>query len=422
MTTAMVRGRARHAVAAVWAVLFLWGLVGVVQRLTAGHAYTAYGSYVPWGLWVSAYIYFIGLSAGAFLLSSLVYVFRLKDLQRVGRVALFVAALTLGMALVSIWFDLGHMARFYEVFTRPNFKSLMAWMVWLYTAYVCLILAELWFETRCDLDTFARRGGPLAPVYRALALGWRCPESPEALAACHAQSRRWLRVLGSIGVPLAVTFHGGVGALFATVAARPYWHSALYPIFFLTGALLSGGGLLLAVVAGLDIVSEEERARIVRRLTRFVVGLLLFDLVLEWSEFSIPLWYGVGEELDVLKTVLFGPYWWVFWIVHLLMGAGVPLWLLLRRPGDRRAVAWAGGLVALTYMAVRLNLVIPAQLEPALRGLERAFVDARLVFHYVPSLHEWSVVAFIVSTGAAVFYLGMRFLPLVPVRAEEGGA
>jgi molybdopterin-containing oxidoreductase family membrane subunit len=53
----------------IWLVLLIVGLFGVVQRFTQGHALADYGSYVPWGLWVSAYIWLIGLSARAFFLS-----------------------------------------------------------------------------------------------------------------------------------------------------------------------------------------------------------------------------------------------------------------------------------------------------------------------------------------------------------------
>ncbi len=81
-------------------VLFVIGLYGLYQRLTLGHASANYGSYIPWGLWIAAYVYLIGLSAGAFLFSTLVYVFNVhrsgpesrSQLESVGRLALFIAA------------------------------------------------------------------------------------------------------------------------------------------------------------------------------------------------------------------------------------------------------------------------------------------------------------------------------------------
>ena len=75
----------------VWAIAFAAGAVGVFLRLTTGHELANYGSYVPWGLWVAAYVYFSGLSAGAFLISALVYAGGVRRLEPVARVALLTA-------------------------------------------------------------------------------------------------------------------------------------------------------------------------------------------------------------------------------------------------------------------------------------------------------------------------------------------
>jgi protein NrfD len=426
-----------------WVVLLGLGTVGVVQRLGWGHHYAHYGSYVTWGLWVSAYIYFIGLSAGAFLLSSLVYGFRMRALERVGPIALVTAVITLFLALLSIWFDLGHMERFYYVFIRPNFRSMMAWMVWLYSAYFLLLLGELYLVVfrkasveavtvplgLVDLRRLWRVAGlalivvlvVLIPLWttQAHGRGWIQDEGLMAFFALtlgavvllvwRLPAPYTLRLLGVLGIPLAVMFHGGVGALFATVAARPYWHSPIQPVLFLTGALVSGGGLLLFVLSFVYPLPDPEKWATLRFLSRIVGGLLALDLLLEWAEFSVPLWYGFGEEVESLRLILFGPYWWVFWVVHLLIGSLIPLGLIL---WSRRVEGWglAGLLIAVSFMAVRLNVVIPGLVTPPLRGLQEAFMDRRLQFGYVPSLHEWLVVAFIIALGLGLFYGACRWL------------
>ena len=43
---------------------------------------------VTWGIWVSGYIFFLGLSAGSFLISTLIYVFGVKQLEEAGPAAL----------------------------------------------------------------------------------------------------------------------------------------------------------------------------------------------------------------------------------------------------------------------------------------------------------------------------------------------
>ena len=397
-----------------WLVAFVIGAWGVALRLLHGHEFANYGSYVVWGLWVAAYIYFIGLSAGAFLISALIYVFASKELEQIGKLALLVAVVTLIMALLSIWFDLGHMERFYFVFTRPNFKSMMAWMVWLYTAYFVLLLAELYFALRADLARWSASDGWRRVVANFLLLGRR------SLSQRAVQfDRVALRILGSLGVPLAIAFHGGVGALFGTVLARPYWHTPLYPILFLTGALVSGGALMTAAVAFFWPKNDPKYTAIVQRLSMIVFLILLFDLILEWAEFSIPMWYGVGPEFELLQKVLFGPFWWVFWILHVLLGTLIPIVIFLTQRDKPLWLGVAGGLIAVTFMAVRLNIVVPGLIEPTLRGLEEAYRHERLVFEYVPSLFEWQVVLFICALGFGLFYLGRKLLPVISVSGAK---
>ncbi|MBI4431662.1 MAG: polysulfide reductase NrfD [Candidatus Omnitrophica bacterium] len=367
-----------------WGALLTLGLVGVWQRFTYGHHLANYGSFIPWGLWVAAYIYFVGLSAGAFLLSSLAYIFKVKALEAIGRLALVVATITLFMALLSIWFDIGHMERFWYVFTRPNFYSMMAWMIWMYTAYFLLLLAELGIAF------------------------WVAP----------AKGERWLRVLGVLGVPLAIAFHGGVGALFAVVGARSYWHSALFPILFLTGALTSGTAFLLAVVARFWPDCGEGRRQLVRLLSQITLGMILLDLLLEWSEISVPLWGNVAPHVEGLHIMLFGPFWWVFWIGHLLLGSLVPIYLLARHPDNPKWAGLGGALAAIFFMTVRLNIVIPGQVASILPGLEGAIQHPRLTTFYVPSAHEWLVLAFVVAVGILMFAVAKRRLALFGSASE----
>ena len=380
---------------AIWILLALLGGIGLIERLVLGHRLAAYSSYVPWGMWVSAYIFFIGLSAGAFLLSSLVYVFGVHKLERIAKLALFVAATTLIMSLVTIWFDLGHMWRAYEVITRPQFHSMMAWMIWLYSAYFALLLGELYYALRRDVQK-------LSP-------------------ADVQEDDRKLKRLATIGIPLAIAFHGGVGALFGTVSARPFWHSPIYPIMFLVGALLSGGALVTFIVSQFWQERDAAWLDLLQFLSKIVLAFLLFDLLLEWAEFSIPLWYGVGPEASLVKFVLFGPFWYVYWVIHILLGVVIPVYLLVKK-SDAKSIGLASALVAVTFFAIRLNLVIPGLVTPELKGLEHAYVDPignHLSYHYLPSFFEWQILMGVVALGIAIFHLGRRYLPLVPDSASH---
>ncbi len=374
-----------------WLALFTLGIIGVWERFAFEHRLVNYGSYVPWGLGVAAYIYFIGLSAGAFLISSLVYVFGVKRLEPIGRLALLMALITLLMALVCIWFDIGHMERAWKIWLSPNFHSMMAWMVWLYSAYFLLLLAETFLAMRHEILLLVSKRG--------------LPES------VRMRDRMMIKILAGIGIPLAIAFHGGVGSLFAVVGAKPYWHTSLMPILFLTGALTSGGALLTSVVCFIWKKGQEQR-ELAGILGKIVLGLLCFDLLLELVEITIPLWGNMEYHTQSLKLVLFGQYWYVFWIFHLLLGSIIPLVLLWLRRNDVKSIGAAGFLIASTFLSVRLNIVIPAQVVPEMKGLESAFIEPHLMFSYLPSFHEWRLVFFIIAFGTAMFYLGWKILPV----------
>ena len=384
---------------------FIAGGYGLWDRLANGHVNAAYGSYVPWGLWVAEYTYFIGLSAGAFLLSTLVYVFNVRRLEKVGKLALLVALVTLFAAMFLIFLDLGHPERAWKLMFSTNFSSIMGWMIWLYTAYFILLLVEFWFALRGDLAEWSTRSA----LARFLTFGRR-DTSAVALAA----DRRTLRTLGSIGVPLAIAFHGGVGALFGVLGSRPYWNSGLTPIVFLVGALLSGGALLTFVTALFDPnQGTEEHRDLVLFLGKIVLGLLAFDVLLEWADYSISYYASIPAHVDALRLVLFGPYWWVFWVVHLGLGVIIPAYLLIVGRRSLRNVAAAGFLIAVTFIAVRLNILIPALVTPELEGLEQAFSGPGLTFAYFPSLTEWLLGLWAASLAVLVFLAGLRWLPIL---------
>jgi molybdopterin-containing oxidoreductase family membrane subunit len=390
---------------AAWAAAFVWGAIAVYQDLTIGIGLTNLTSYVPWGLQVIAYIYFIGLSAGAFLLSSLTYGVGMKSLEPVGKYALYSALVLLIMAIVSITFDIGRPFRAVEIFTRPQFHSMMTWMVWLYTVYFVTLLAELSLAIRVSYRPGSKQNRVLASI-----LGLKENMTPDV----QARDRRILRGLAIFGIPLAVAFHSGVGALFANVASQEIWHSGLLPLYFLIGALFSGGALFTGLVAFFWPHRDETWRGIVKTLGQIVWALLLFEGLLTFFEYIVPVWYGVGgvRELTSITTATLGPYWWVFWIFMIGLTLAVPGALLYWGRDRPKVIGFASLLSAIAFISVRFELVIPAFVAPQINGLPLAYVSPRLSTFYVPDLFEWQFVTFAVALGILLLYLGRRFLPL----------
>lgn len=353
------------------AILSAMGMWGVWIRMTEGLKVTALTSYVSWGLWVAFYIFFIGLSAGSFLLSTLVYVFGMKRLERVGKIALLSALCSLGAGLTFIMIDLGHPLRFWHTLVYRNFGSVLEWEIFFYLIYALIILAELW------LLTFSK--------------------SPKVPA--------WVRMLGIVGIPVAIGVHGGTGSIFALAVGRPYWNSGLLPIIFLVSALASGAALVTFLWAVLGPKDAEKRS-IVRTLAQLMALFLTIDALLVASEFLVGLYSGIPHEADAL-IALTTHFWFVFWVGQLGFGLLIPL-LLVLLPSTRQSTGWlglAGFSAVLGILAVRMNLVVPAYVVPQFEGLRDAYVDARLQFQYTPNALEWIVAIGVVALTILIFSL-----------------
>jgi len=288
------------------------------------------------------------------------------------RFYLLTALAALAGGLLAIWLDLGHPARFFKLFFSTSITSIMGVMTWLYTIYGLLLLVLIYLLTLQDAEA------------------------------------RAVRTLSLLGLVLVVIFGGAEGSLFGVVGAQALWESGLTPILFLVEGALSGVALVLFLAVLLGKL-QTDAGQLLRWL---VLGLLLGLVVLEWAEFSTALYAGIPAKAESLRTILFGPFWWVFWFIHVGVGLLIPLLLLVFVGRSQVSLATAGGLIALAAISTKLNLVIPALVVPEFEGLKTAFTGLGLTFDYFPSLTEWLLTVWIVSLAALIFLAGYRFLPV----------
>jgi molybdopterin-containing oxidoreductase family membrane subunit len=253
--------------------------------------------------------------------------------------------------------------------------------------------------------------------YRVFSLGYRNPAGEEARRTKAQHALRWMKILGIIGIPIALGVHGGTGAIFAVVKARPAWFSPIFPLVFIVSALASGGGLLLFLRA-LVVPERGKDDAVLPLLAKLTGGFLLFDLSLLFLEFLTGLYGAIPDHVAVYRLITSGPFWYVFWIVQLFLGAVIPLLLIFVKPRQAGALrlGLAGLLVVVGIFGVRLNIVIPALAVPMLRGFDHAIDSARLASLYVPNWVEWLSSVGIVAAAALAACGAMR---LLPVRGQQ---
>jgi protein NrfD len=377
----------------------LWGLgflglaigsIGLIQRFTDGLRPTDLGSFVPWGLWVAAYEYFVWLEVGSLIVfTMLVYVFKWKSaLSGMARMLYLTAAAILGMALILIGLDLGHPFRAWHVLIYPQWRSPMTWMIWLHVIYMFVLLGKLFIEIRPS-------------------------EKLKKISV-------WLSYASlPIGIALVVV----AGSVFGVVIGRPTWQGSALPLFFLLSALVAGTGLLTFQFVWFYTGRRGEAYMATAKgLGRLLLALLILGLITSALGGLVILYPGVPAQAVALQLTLFGPFWWVYWIFHIGLGVIVPIILLLtmKQTQSARRIGIAAGLLIITFIAVPLNIVIPPQLaiESVEKGLVIAYQGPGLATSYFPTLSEWLLMIFAISFGFLVFLYGFNVLWLRP-KADE---
>ncbi|MBI5670635.1 MAG: polysulfide reductase NrfD [Chloroflexi bacterium] len=373
------------------------GVVCAVLVFANGLKITALSNLVPWGLWITVDLSAIALGAGAFSLSTIAYLFRVKAFQRIARIAVFVGLVGYTSAMLALLLDIGRPDRFWHPVVFWNVHSVL----WEITMCVILYSSVLLVE--------------FAPVFlESDAVRRRFPRG--------SQIGHWLHrltpVVSVLGLALSLLHQSSLGATYGVLVARPIWFKPSMPVMFILSAVAAGGTFTL----GLTILYENlvRRRQIDGSLRRYVAifaGLMMLAyLYLKLWDFLATSYYShlpaSAEALDLLSRST--PYTAAFWLVEVVLGALLPAVILLV-PRWRQRDTWVLLAAALAVMGIIVNrwnvtlsgLIVPLDWSP---GAAELFpVNA-----YLPSLVEWGVALGVLGYALLIFTLGLRFLPMFP--------
>src|SRR3989304_8602454 len=167
---------------------------------------------MPLGYMIATYFYLTGLSAGSFVISVIATVGGKIEYKPFGKIGAVIAPVLLMLAPLTLIVDLEQPFRFWHLFLYLNMKSPITYGSFLLTAY------------------------PINGVIYA----WYLFTGKEKMA----------KILGLLGIPLALATHGYTGFILALGKGRALWSTALMPTLFIVSAMVSGIALmiLLAII------------------------------------------------------------------------------------------------------------------------------------------------------------------------------
>ncbi len=404
-------GRRWSPVRAVWLTLVSMGLAAGlgawIYQLTKGLAVTHMRNPTMWGLYITLFMFFVGLSAGGLIVASAGRLFGGARLKPIVRVAVLEATVAVMLAALYLVPDMGRPDRIWHLFRYPHFTSPLIWDITIVTVYFIVSLVYVWVYTREDN---ALRGSWLA-----------FGTGTSAASARRDERMKW--VLAAVGLPAAILLHSITAWIFGLQISRGFWYTALMAPLFITSALVSGTGLMILLALVVRRVSRVSFTDdLVAYLAKLLAVFVAVEALLVFSEMLTAAYPGASFEADPIARLLSGRFSPLFWF-EIVVGLLVPFVLLVVPRWRLKAslVAAASTLAVVGIFAHRLNIVlngltfatVPNPPGVAIGTPQPVGSDSfALSLAYYPSWVEWLVALGVLCLGALIFTAGVRWLPL----------
>jgi Ni/Fe-hydrogenase subunit HybB-like protein len=376
-------------------------------------------AHVVWSLMIVIYPFITGLVAGAFVVSSFLPVFKVKDYEPSANLAL-IAALCFGLfAGMPLLVHLGQPQRAFNIFLTPHPTSAMSVFGYVYAGYMIVLSIEIWvIHRKFFVQQAYNTRGPMRMVWYLLTLGVTTyhPESEKI-------DRKFAVFLAGLGIPWACLLHGYVGFVFGSVKAIPWWATSLQPLIFLSSAVVSGMAMIFMMYC---FIAWRRREPYDYTMIRHFMVSLWIAFVLDWALELLELVhvaYRAGHEWAEIGPLITGPIFGTYIVGQMLIASVIPTILLgyvvLMRVTGKQLLYLANlscFLLVMQVLLMRFNVVIGGQL---ISKSGRGFVD----WHWDFLGKEGVLVALLILAGPFVaYYVISRFIPVFGREVVHGTA
>ena len=308
--------------------VIIWGLIAYGVQLRYGLGVTGLRDNFMWGVYITNFVFFIGVSHVGALMSAILRLTGAEWRRSITRMAEAITFASLLMGALMPFVDMGRPDRILNIILHGRLQSPILWDIMSITTYLTGSTLFLFVPMIPDIallrDHFAQRG----PVWRrrlyaVLALGWR--GSPE-------QRHRLETIMGVLAVliiPVAISVHTVVSWIMG-MTLRAGWNSTIFGPYFVSGALFSGAAAVITAMAAFRWAYHLEDYITVQHFKRMgylVITLGVIYAYFTFNEYWTPLYKLAAPERGYLGAVLSGSYAPLFWFTQ-IAGLLVPVLLL----------------------------------------------------------------------------------------------
>jgi len=398
---------------------FFYGLVAWGYLVATGMGSTRLRPpSVMWGIFLSNFIFFIGLAHSGTLISAILYLFRAKFRTSINRMAEAMTMICIALAGTYPLIHLGRSWLIYWILPYPNqrqiwpdFVSPLIFDVLAVSTYFTVSLIFFYTGLVPDLAVVRdRTRGPFRKVYGYFAMGWT-----GSARQWHHYGTSYL-LLAGLATALVISVHTVVSWDFA-LPIQPGWHSTIFPPYFVAGAIHSGVAMVLTLLIPMRRLFRIENIVTTRTLELLAETTILMAGILGYSYLTehFMAWYSknVFEE-QIFKFRVLGYYGWIYWMV-VLCAVIAPMSFFVRKVRTSP--------VPLFIISIIINIGMWwERFVIVIQSLSQNYLPFQWGFYWP----GWIELAWTLATFCflfAVFMLFAKYLPSIPiseVKKESG--
>jgi molybdopterin-containing oxidoreductase family membrane subunit len=307
----------------IW-VIFLAAVVGtgfwaIWMQMERGFGLTGIRWPVYWGFLITDFVFWIGISHAGMLITAIL---RLVDAGWRRPITRCAELITVFSLMIGALFPIIHLGKPWLFFWLmpypsdrliwPNFRSPLVWDFFAISTYFSGSFLFLLLPMIPDFALIRDRStGLRRKIFGLLAVGWR------------GTTKQWNRletgtlVMALSIFPVAISVHTIVSFDFS-MAPVPMWQSTIFGPYFVAGAIFSGlGGLIIVMAAMRKFLGLQDYLQPIHFQN---LGKLLLLLALLWGYFvfneRIIVWYGNHDaEVNTFMATQKGDYMPFFWFM-----------------------------------------------------------------------------------------------------------
>jgi len=388
-----------------------FGTYAYSTQLQSGLVVTAMRDNVLWGLYITNFVFFIGISHVGALMSAILRLSGAEWRKPITRMAEAITACSLAVGALMPIVDLGRPDRILNIPLYGRIQSPILWDFISIGTYLAGSLVFLLLPLIPDIAMLRDRLSGVSSlrhrIYRTLSFGWRgTPYQQDRL-------EKAIGVMTILIIPIAISVHTVVSWIFA-MTLRVGWNSSIFGPYFVAGALLSGvASVILAMAFFRHFYHLEDylTPKHFRNLANLMLTMIIVYIYFVLNEFLTPAYKMETAEGQLLGALFTGEFSALFMAAQ-VGGLVVPAILLsLRRTRNILGYSIASMLVVVGIWIKRFVIIVPA--------LARSQI-AEFWATYQPSWVEWSITAAAFAGFILLYTVFSRVFPIVSVWETAG--